>query len=110
MKTITREELKARLDCGEPLQLMMALGRLDYERLHIPGSIHFENWQDAVRLLSREQEVIIYCANPSCPASVRAYLLLENQGFTRLARFAGGIEDWLSSGFPLEGSLAGMPV
>jgi rhodanese-related sulfurtransferase len=106
MNTITRDELKARLDSREPVQLMMALGRQDYERLHIPGSINFENWEDAAQALSREQELVIYCANPYCPASVRAYLQLEKQGFTRLARFAGGIEEWMAAGFPLAGSLA----
>ena len=100
MKTISREELKNRLDRREPVQLVMALGRWDYEAMHIPGSVLLDNLSN----LNRAQEVIVYDTNPACPASYRAYYLLMSLGFTNVRRFPGGIEEWLEAGYPIEGN------
>jgi hypothetical protein len=43
------------------------------------------------------------CANAFCPASIRAYHLLEQRGYTRLLRYPGGLSDWEDAGYPLEG-------
>lgn len=106
MKTVSREELKNRLDGAEPIQLVMALEPWAYERLHIPGSMNFETAFQAAQHLNRDREVVVYCANPHCPASYRMYYYLASSGFTRIVRFAGGIEAWLEAGLPVEGSLA----
>lgn len=106
MNTVSCEELRNRLEVQEPVQLVMALGRWAYERLHIPGSMIFENAAEAASHLSRDREVVVYCTNPNCAASYRLYYYLRSLGFTRIARFAGGIEAWLEAGLPVEGSLA----
>lgn len=106
MNSISLEQLKSRLDRQEPVQLVMALGQWAYERLHIPGSLIFTDPNEAVSRLSRDQEVIVYCTNPACAASFRLYYRLKHLGFTKLARFSGGIEEWMDAGLPVEGSLA----
>lgn len=106
MKTITRDELKVRLDKREPVQLVMALSRWAYDRLHIPGSLNFQTINEALEGLSPEQEVVVYDSNPDCPASYRMYYHLKSLGFEKIARFAGGIEAWMDAGLPVEGSLA----
>ena len=106
MKTITREELKARLDRGEDLKLVMTMSDAAYDWLHIPGSLHFERASDIVEQLDRGDEIVVYCSNPLCYYSIQAYHLLRSRGFTRVARYAGGLLDWQEAGYPLEGSLA----
>lgn len=105
MNTITREELKERLEARQPTQLVMALGQWAYEQVRIPGSLLLEDVQRAAAGLSREQEVIIYCANAACPASYRAYYHLRSLGFTQIKRFSGGLEAWVEAGLPVEGRL-----
>ncbi len=104
MNTITREELKSRLDRHEPVQLVMALPGWAYNRLHIPGSVWIGDLVGKAGELSRDQEIIVYDSNPDCPASYRAYYLLKSQGFTNVRNFSGGIEDWVEAGYPVEGS------
>lgn len=106
MNTITLEELKARLEGQEPVQLVMALGRWAYDRLHIPGSQHFESIEEALKCLSPDGEVVVYCTNPFCHASYQLYYHLISRGYTKICRFSGGIEAWMDAGLPLEGSLA----
>ena len=105
MKTITREELKARLDRGEDLKLVMTMSDAAYDWLHIPGSLHFERASDIVEQLDRGDEIVVYCSNPLCYYSIQAYHSLRSKGFTRVARYAGGLLDWQEAGYPLEGSL-----
>lgn len=106
MKIINREELKAKLERGDRFKLVLALAPEVYEQMHIPGSLNFKNPVEAAENLDPDEEVIVYCSNPSCPASVRAYLYLRSRGFENLARYAGGLEDWIEAGFPLEGKIA----
>jgi rhodanese-related sulfurtransferase len=106
MNTISSKELRHLLDGHEPVQLVMALDSWAYDRLHIPGSVGLESLADLLLSQERDREVIVYDTNPACPASYRVYQLLKSQGFTRVQRFAGGMEEWLEAGYPVEGSLA----
>ncbi len=106
MNTITRDALKAKLDRHEPLQLVMALGRWAWEQARIPGSLNFATYTDALARLSKDEEVVVYCTNPSCPASYRLYHYLKSQGFTKVSRYSGGIEEWAEAGLPVEGKQA----
>ncbi len=105
MKTIAREELKAKLDRGENIKLVMTMSDTAYSWLHIPGSLHFERATDAVKQLSPDDEIVVYCTNPLCYFSIQAYHMLRGRGFTKVARYAGGLMDWQDAGYPLEGSL-----
>ena len=105
MKTITREELKAKLDRSENVKLIMTMNDSAFDWLHIPGSLHFERAADAVKRLNPDDEVVVYCTNPLCYYSIQAYHQLHSKGFTNVARYSGGLLDWQDAGYPLEGSL-----
>jgi rhodanese-related sulfurtransferase len=103
MDLITRDELRMELERGDELKLVMTLSPLAYRMKHIPTSIHFDTVDDALAALDPCDEVVVYCADVYCAASIYAYRILERAGFTRLRRYAGGIADWEDAGFPLEG-------
>jgi len=104
MNIMSKEELKQKIEHGDNFKLINALDRAAYERSHIPGSLHFEDINEAVQQISPDEEVVLYCSNPLCPASVQAYRVLEQHGFSRLYRYAGGLTEWLEAGYPLEGN------
>jgi rhodanese-related sulfurtransferase len=103
MNLITRDELRERLERGDELKLVMTLSPLAYRMKHIPTSIHFDTVDDALTALDPCDEVVVYCADVHCAASIYAYRILERAGFSRLRRYAGGIADWEDAGYPLEG-------
>lgn len=103
MNIITREELKAKLDRGEPIKLVMALGEWAFRAKHIPGSLNFPSPQEAVKALDKNDEIVVYCSDRNCFASRAAYQTLEKAGYTRLSRYEGGLADWEAAGYPLEG-------
>jgi rhodanese-related sulfurtransferase len=64
LKTITREELKAKMDRGGDFVLLEVLGEASYQRAHLPGAIRFQDTSRAPELLpDKEAEVVAYCSN-----------------------------------------------
>lgn len=103
MRLIDAAELKAKLDRGDDFRLVNALGEWEFRAKHIPGSLHFATAGDAFRGLDPADEIVVYCSNPLCRASVLMYRELEKRGYRNLRRFAGGIAAWEDAGYPLEG-------
>ena len=102
MNTITREDLHRKLERHEEFKLVMTLSGFAYETKHIPGSLHFETVDAALAALDPDDEIVVYCADVYCAASIYAYRLLEREGYRRVRRYAGGIADWEDAGYALE--------
>lgn len=97
MKTITVEELKARMDAGEKINLLDVREPDEYAVSNIQGALllplgkvqtmqidDIEDW--------RNEEVIIHCR--SGKRSATACLFLETMGFTNTVNVEGGILAW----------------
>ena len=102
---ITREELKTRLDRGDKIKLVMTMNEWAFNAAHIPGSLDFKAMQDALVDLNSDDEIVIYDTGNPCPASMRTYWLLQQNGFRNIRQYAGGLMDWEAAGYPLEGSM-----
>jgi rhodanese-related sulfurtransferase len=103
MNLISCEDLKEKLDKEEDIQLVFALGAWQYRAKHIPGSLHFDDREEALQVLEQDDEIIVYCSNPACAASSFAYRFLMDHGYKKVRRFAGGLLEWEDAGYPLEG-------
>jgi rhodanese-related sulfurtransferase len=92
MNLISKEELKQKLDRGDQFKLVNALGEWAFNAKHIPGSINISKIEDAKKILNPDDDIVIYCSNPSCIASIIGYQLLTRMGYKNVRRYAGGIE------------------
>jgi rhodanese-related sulfurtransferase len=64
LKTITREELKEKMDRGDDFVLLEVLGEASYLQAHLPGAIRFQDTSLAPDLLpDRKAEIVAYCSN-----------------------------------------------
>ena len=64
MKTISREDLKEKIDRGDDFVLLEVLSEASYNRAHLPGAIRFQNMGMIPDLLTdRSTEVVAYCSN-----------------------------------------------
>jgi rhodanese-related sulfurtransferase len=64
LKTITREELKEKMDRGDDFVLLEALGEKSYRRAHLPGAIRLQDASRAPELFSDKSTfVVAYCSN-----------------------------------------------
>jgi rhodanese-related sulfurtransferase len=96
MNTITVEELKARLDAGEKLNLVDVREAHEHAEFNI-GGIHLPvgnimmTETDSIDDL-KEQEVIFYCRSGA--RSGQACLFTANLGFTNTFNLVGGMLAW----------------
>ena len=104
MKTISREELKQKLDRKEDFRLVMALAEWAYQAKHIPGSIHYATMKEAIQSLNKDDEIVVYCSDENCIASTALGQLLERNGYSHVLHYSGGLQDWVLAGYPLEGA------
>lgn len=103
VRTIERDELRRKLDTKDAhFKLVMTLGAWEFQTKHIPGSLNFKDATEMLSTLHKDDEIVVYCTNPPCLASVAAYHRLVQEGYPNVRRYAGGIEDWESAGLPLE--------
>ena len=69
METVSREELKGKMDGGEAFTLVETLQEVAYQHAHLPGAINLP--PDRVRELAprllpdKGAEIIVYCASPT---------------------------------------------
>ena len=69
VQTISREELKAKIDRHDPFILAEVLAPGQYERAHLPGAVNLP--PDRVTALAatllpdKHQEIVVYCGGPT---------------------------------------------
>ena len=67
--TITRDELKTKIDRGDDFALIETLPPFMYHQTHLPGAVNLPPQQVAELapelLPSKEAEIIVYCASPT---------------------------------------------
>jgi rhodanese-related sulfurtransferase len=112
MRQISRTELKEKIDKWDSLKLVFTLGEWQYRTAHIPGSLNlpcssglYES-EDALKGLEPDDEIVVYCSNPTCSASVSVYHLLKKRGFKNVSHYAGGLLDWKEADYPLAGEMS----
>ena len=94
MKSITPKELKARLDAGDPVEIIdvredweVARGTLA-EATHIP----MNDVPDELERIPQDKDVVIICHSGSRSATVIDWL--QAQGYQNLYNLDGGILRW----------------
>ena len=103
---ISREELREKLARGDHFKLVMAISAWAFRAKHIPGSLHFDKPEEMFAALGKDEEIVVYCSNLDCHASLAAVRALREHGYTRIRHYVGGLIDWESAGLPLEGDWA----
>ncbi len=96
MKTITAEELKARIDAGEELNIVDVREPHEHAEFNIGGTLY-----PLGRILSmdvdeleglKDKEVIFYCRSGN--RSGQACMFAETMGFTNVINLTGGMLNW----------------
>lgn len=96
MQTITVEELKARMDAGEQLNLIDCREPHEHAEFHISERLiplgRFQTFQvDELEDL-KDEEIIIYCRSGN--RSGQACMLLDTMGFRNTVNVVGGMLAW----------------
>ena len=103
---ITRTDLQARIDRGDELVLVEALGPMYFDDAHLPGAINVPH--DRVEELAplvlpdKDATIVVYCSNTACQNSVVASRTLDRLGYTNVLEYVEGKQDWIEAGLAVE--------
>jgi len=104
--TIGRTDLQTRLDRGDALVLVEALGPMYYDDAHLPGALNLPHDQvdelAPVVLPDKGATIVVYCSNTACQNSVVASRALDRLGYTHVYEYVEGKQDWIEAGLPIE--------
>jgi rhodanese-related sulfurtransferase len=103
VKTISREDLKGKIEGGDDFVLLEVLSEQSYARGHLPGAIRFPGTHTIPDLLpDKSTQVIAYCSNFNWHSSTRVVRELTTMGYENAYEFEGGKQDWIEAGYPTE--------
>ncbi len=94
---MTVDELKQRLDAGEPVTILDVRTRPEHEIARIPGAvlIPLHELQNRLGELDPEATYVVHCHHGG--RSAQAVGFLRQMGFEQAVNQAGGIDEWSAS-------------
>lgn len=103
MQTVTADKVNQQLENGHAT-VVNVLSQEDFEEEHILDSINIpqDNVDEFEERFDTTDEIIVYCASESCPASPNTAEELESRGFENVSDYEGGLADWKDHGFETE--------
>jgi rhodanese-related sulfurtransferase len=87
--------------------IINALSKDAYLAKHIPGSINIptDNAEIAKQVIPfMDAEIVVYCANADCDASLNLAQKFEKLGYTNVSDFEEGLAGWHQAGYELTGT------
>src|SRR5438876_3041084 len=103
VRELTVVQVKARLDRGEPFQLIDVREESEWAKDHLPGAIHLGKGiierDIEERLPDTAATMVLYCGG-----GYRSALAADNlrkMGYENVISMDGGIRGWRDKGFPL---------
>jgi len=104
--TITREQIKEKLDRKEPITIIEALPKKYFDIEHLPGAInisHDEIKEHAPDMLpNKDALIVVYCASTDCANSKIAIDTLYQMGYTNAFEYVEGKQHWADARFSFE--------
>jgi rhodanese-related sulfurtransferase len=105
-QTISREQIKAKLDARESMILVEALPQKYFDAEHLPGAINIPHDEIRARapvaLPDKDALIVVYCASTECRNSRIAADTLRQMGYGNTYEYVEGKRHWLEANYPVE--------
>ena len=111
IQMISAEELKTKLTDNQAIMIIDVRSSEGYANSNktVKGALHFKLRKLKSRLafapfkdLSKDREIVTYCACPNDESSIEAAQILQASGFKRVSVLKGGWQSWLKANGPVE--------
>ena len=113
-RRLSPDALRLRLESGDPIQIVDLRTAIAYEvtRQTLPGAIRLDPEELDARHteIPRDRDIVLYCTCPNETTSARVAQALKKRGIERVFPLEGGLEAWISCGYPVEVSVPAHPT
>jgi len=105
-RRLTPDQLRARLAADDPIRIIDLRAAIEYEltRQTVPGAIRMdpEELDERHPEIPRDCDVVLYCSCPNEATSARVALALKRRGIERVFPLEGGLDAWVTCGYPVD--------
>lgn len=106
IQTISKEELREKIEKDEPFHLVDVRDTPDFEKEHIVGAVHLlipeMTPENLASRFPKNDVIITYSEDRSCPAKRIAAQKFYEAGFPRVFAYEGSWKEWKQAGYPVE--------
>ena len=87
------------------LMIINVLEKPEFDDCHIAGSVNipFDEFEDKISSLNKQNHYVIYCADFMCMSSGFCAKLLKDAKFEHVWAYEGGMAQWYQKGYPHQG-------
>jgi rhodanese-related sulfurtransferase len=104
---IGRDDLRTRMDRGNPVILLEVLAPQYYRHSRLPGALNLPPGKVAEMasdlLPDKEAEIVLYCWDAASPTSLQAARELVAMGYANVWEYGEGKKAWIAAGLPVKG-------
>jgi len=104
VRECTPQDVQARRDRGDALQLIDVREESEWAKGHAAGALHLGKGvieRDIEKQIpDLDAELVLYCGGGS--RSALAAAALQQMGYRNVLSMAGGFKDWKAAGLPIE--------
>ncbi|MBF0407223.1 MAG: rhodanese-like domain-containing protein [Candidatus Riflebacteria bacterium] len=102
VKTVTVEQVQTMIKEKKPVFILDArTGKYD-DGVRIPGAISLSDKSTAEEIAAvipaKDAEIVTYCSNVECPASMNLLKHLQTLGYTNVQKMPDGLDGWKKAG------------
>ena len=72
-----------------------------FQNNHLQGALSYAEFQSKLSSISKDQEIIFYCAWPNEASAAGLAEKYLNDGYTNLTVLGGGVEGWKNAGYAM---------
>lgn len=98
---ISPQEARQEVQSGKALLVCAYEDEERYKKVRLEGAISLKEFRNKEQDLSKDQEIIFYCAWHNDATSARVAESFEAQGFSNVKVLAGGVNAWINAGYPV---------
>jgi rhodanese-related sulfurtransferase len=102
---IAIDELRDKIERGEPLHIFEVLAPMYWRKHHLPGAINMPPTQvlevAAAHVPDKSDQIVLYCWDDDCPTSAWAAQELAAAGYLNIREYRGGKKEWRDAGLPM---------
>jgi rhodanese-related sulfurtransferase len=104
---VSLEEAREIVEAGSHL-VLDARTRVQFRKGHLPGAFSVPQTEavtalgEVQMLMTKDQPILVYCAESGCDEGLLLCLLLRQQGYRKTALFLDGYRPWAAAGLDVE--------
>lgn len=107
IKKISAGDLYKMMQKEKEMVVLDARDLFSYKLGHVKGALSLPidkvSKKEVKRLIpDKNEKVVVYCRNLQCVLSPAEAKELEKIGYKKLYHFAGGIQEWMDKGLPVQ--------